>query len=396
MEINRPLHKKAIITIVTSNCFHQAHILGKSIKLFEKEADFIVFVIDFRPNDTCYQECEFQVVDARILNPNEWDRFVFQYKGISACCALKPRALFHILLFYEKVIYLDSDIKLFHELTEAWSELDHCDLSLIPQRNGAPSIVTPIIPQMMLRISGIFNAGYIGTSRCANHFLDWWWEKTHYNCLVDDYIIGIYLDQLYLHEAIGRVERLGILRNNGYNVAWWNFDQRNIKRFNDRYFINDRPLVFFHYSCFSFFLKNIKNFGWLKSRFGKLYFELYSKYISELSYYKNKLQLQSYAYDHFSDGASISYDWREYMRRDIPELKEINHPFALSKIEREEIETIMSKRPEFFQPNPTREINNWRNSDLVFTRALNKSDSYIRFLEKIIHEHGCFNPDISY
>jgi len=55
----------------------------------------------------------------------------------------------------------------------------------------------------------------------------------------------------------------------------------------------------------------------------------------------------------------------------------------------------MSKRPEFFQPNPTRIINNWRNSDLVFTRALSKSDSYIRFLEKVIHERGYNKTDTS-
>ena len=50
----------------------------------------------------------------------------------------------------------------------------------------------------------------------------------------------------------------------------------------------------------------------------------------------------------------------------------------------------MKKRPEFFQPNKKREVNDWRNSELVYTRALNKSDSYIRFLEKTIREHGYF------
>jgi hypothetical protein len=395
METNRPRHKKAIITVVTSNCFHQAHVLGKTVKLFEKESDFIIFVIDYKANEPCYQGCEFEIIDAKILNPDEWERFLFQYQGISVCCALKSRALSHALLFYEKVIYLDSDIELFHDLSEAWSQLDHCDLSLTPQRNEAPCVVATMIPQMMLRISGVFNAGYIGTSRGASPFLEWWWECTHYNCLVDDYIIGIYLDQIYLNEALWRVNRLGILKHSGYNVAWWNFDQRNIKRPHDRYFVNDQPLVFFHYSCFSFFLRNKKNFRWLKSRFGELYFELYSNYLGKLSYYTNKLQIPSYSYNHFSDGTPISYEWREHMRRDIPELKETTHPFELSETKRKEIEKIMSKRPEFFQPNPTRFINNWRNSDLVFTRALSKSDSYIRFLEKVIHERGYNKTDAS-
>ena len=76
------------------------------------------------------------------------------------------------------------------------------------------------------------------------------------------------------------------------------------------------------------------------------------------------------------------------MRRDIPELKEVNHPFDLSEQERKKIEDIMNQRPEFFQPNKQREVNDWRNSNLVNTRALNKSDSYIRFLENIIRNKG--------
>jgi len=383
-------HSKAIITIVTNNYFHQALILGKTIQRFENKADFIIFVVGYHPEEACYDECEFEIIDAKILNPEEWERFLFQYKGLSVCCALKPKALHHILHHYEKVIYLDSDIKLFHHLEEAWNQLDYMTLSLTPQRNAAPSVVAPIISATMLRMSGIFNAGYVGATHDALPFLEWWWGKTHYNCLVDDYIIGIYLDQIYLNDAVGRVDRLGILKNCGYNVAWWNVDQRDIKRPHNYYFVNDVPLVFLHFSCFSFFLKNIKNFLWLKGRFGKLYFELYTNYIGELSYHKNRLNVQAYSYDHFKDGTPISYEWREYMRRDIPELKNVLCPFDLIETERQEIENIMKKRPEFFQPNKKREVNDWRNSELVYTRALNKSDSYIRFLEKTIRERGYF------
>lgn len=286
------------------------------------------------------------------------------------------------------MIYLDSDIKLFDHLSEAWSALDHADLSLTPQRNGAPKVVEPIISATMLRVTGIFNAGYVGASPHAALFLDWWWEKTHYNCLFDDYIIGIYLDQLYLNEAVGRVDHLSILKHCGYNVAWWNFDQKKIKRLNNRYYVNEKPLVFFHFATFLFFLKKIENFRWFRGTFGELYFEIYSNYVRELSYYKSLLDIQPYSYNHFKDGTLINYEWREYMRRDIPELKEVNHPFDLSEQERKKIEDIMNQRPEFFQPNKQREVNDWRNSSLVNTRALNKSDSYIRFLENIIRNKG--------
>ncbi|MFZ4116597.1 MAG: hypothetical protein ACOYK6_07760 [Chthoniobacterales bacterium] len=388
MSKNHPRQKKAIITVVTNDYFYQAVILGRTIDLFEQDTDFIVFVVGYKHDECCYQDCAFEIVDAKILNTEEWERFLFQYTGIAACCALKPRALKHTLLHYDKVIYLDSDMKLFKNLSEAWEKLDHADLSLTPHRNGATSFAAPLVSSMMLRISGIFNAGYIGATPSISPFLDWWWEKTHYNCLVDDFIIGIYLDQLYLHEALGRVDQLNILKHAGYNVAWWNFDQRKIERHHDHYIVNNLPLVLFHFSCFQFFLQNLKNFQWLQGRFGEIYFELYTNYMGERSYHKNRLSITTYPHDHFKDGTAISYDWREYIRRDIPELKEIHHPFDLSAEERKKIEEIMHKRPEFFQPNSTREVNDWRNSDLVYTRALSKSDSYIRFLEKTLQERG--------
>ncbi len=379
--------KKAIITVVTNDYFHQVILLGKTIHLFEPGADFIVFLIGLNPPQECYDYCPFELIDAKVLNSQEWERFLFQYPGLAACCALKPRAIKETLLRYEKVIYLDSDMKLFHDLSEAWERLDAAHLSLTPHRNGKPSVVAPVVSSMMLRLSGIFNAGYVGSTPSLSDFLDWWWEQTHYNCLIDDFIIGIYLDQLYLHEAIGRVDRLDIFKHCGYNVAWWNFDQRKIKRHHDCYQVNGIPLALFHFSCSHFFIKNLKTFHWLSKRLEEIYFELYTNYIAECAYYKNLLSIAAYPYDYFSDGEKISYDWREYMRRDIPELKEVDHPFDLTATQRTQIEDIMKKRPEFFQPNETRIINNWRNSDLVHTRALNKSDSYIRFLEKIIREH---------
>lgn len=392
MEKKSSRHKQAIITVVTNNYFHQAVILGNSVKSFEKETDFIIFVVGYSPEEPCYQNCSFETVDAKILNPEEWERFLFQYRGIAACCALKPKALAHAVLHYEKVIYLDSDMKLFNEFEQGWKELDHAELSLIPHRNGAAKVVSAVISPMMLRLSGVFNAGYVGATPSVSYFLDWWWEKTHYNCLLDDYIIGIYLDQLYLHEAVGRVNRLSILKHCGYNVAWWNFDQKKIERHHGHYFVNNLPLACFHFSCFRFFLKDPTNTQWLKERLGDIYFKLFTDYISELSHYKNRLNIQSYCYNHFKDGTEITRDWREFMRRDIPELKEIRNPFDLSEEERKEIEDVMHTRPEFFRPNKEREVNDWRNSDLVQTYALGKSNSYIRFLENIIHERGHAKP----
>ena len=361
--------KKAIISVVTSDYFWEATVLGKSVKEFETESDFIVFVIDYDINDPDYQSCGFQVLDAKILNPEEWDRFLFQYDGFSACCALKPQALLYALTHYEKVIYLDNDMKLFAPLETAWGSLDRASLSLTPQ-NNKPIDNDGLTPSYIsIRVTGVFNAGYLGASSEAHDFLEWWWKQTHYNCIFEP-MIGIFVDQLYLNEAVTMVEDLFILRDKAYNVACWNLHERCVERHGDCYIVNGRPLVLFHFS-------NPNNFDELKTirvteKHGNAFLELYSKYEKELAIAKKEFSPKQYHYSSFQDGTSVSPEWRELMRRDIPELKEIHNPFHLRVKERLVIEKTMLQRPDNFHPNKYREINDWENSILAGSPSVKK------------------------
>src|SRR5665647_2454317 len=148
---------QAIVTIVTNDYFHHAILLGRSVKRFEKETDFVVFVIDYDKKDPDYKASGFTVLDAKILNPEKWQQFVFQYNGLSASCALKPQALNYLLTKYEKVIYLDSDMKMFQALENGWAALNEASLSLTPH-NINPIKNDGYEPHYLtIRISGIFN-----------------------------------------------------------------------------------------------------------------------------------------------------------------------------------------------------------------------------------------------
>jgi hypothetical protein len=95
-------NKRAITAVVTNDYFHHAVFLWHSLKRFEKKSDFIVFVIGYDQNDPDYQTAEFTVLDAKKLNSQEWDQFVFQYQAKHTAWALKPLAILSLLERYEK------------------------------------------------------------------------------------------------------------------------------------------------------------------------------------------------------------------------------------------------------------------------------------------------------
>lgn len=349
-------NKRAIVSIVTNDYFHQAMVLAHSVNSFEKKSDFIVFVVGYDENDCDYQQAGFTVLDAKLLNKKKWNQFVFQYHPSEVCCALKPQALLYLLRQYERVIYLDTDIKLFAEMERGWEALKEFDLSLTPH-NSTPIPVSGIQPsRFIVKMAGIFNAGYVGASRGSISFLEWWWQQTQYNCVMLIHM-GVYLDQFYLNYAITLVEHLHVMKDPTYNVASWNQHERKLEKKENRYFVNKRPLTCFHFS------------GWIKERaystletrskdllFGELFFDLFCEYHNDLLLEENKLSKKKYPYAHFQDGEKIDLAWREWMRRDIPELRNIENPFLLNSDQREKIEEIMVQRPRDFRPNLDREL----------------------------------------
>jgi hypothetical protein len=63
---------------------------------------------------------------------------------------------------------------------------------------------------------------------------------------------GIFVDQKWIDLAPLFFEGIYILKHKGYNMAWWNFNDRKLFEQNGDYYVNSEnyPLVFFHFSGF--------------------------------------------------------------------------------------------------------------------------------------------------
>jgi hypothetical protein len=343
-------NSRAIAAIVSNDYFHQAVVLWQSIKCFEKKSDFVLFVIGYDKKDPDYQNAGFTIVDAKVLNPKEWHQFLFQYRAKQAACALKPLAILHLLERYEKVICLDTDMKLFQSLENGWEGLERADLALTPQYyQPIPTSFHNENFRLLVRMSGIFNAGYVGATRSSSDFLKWWWEQTKHNC-IESIFRGIFVDQKWLDSAVGLVQRLHVVRDRSYNVAYWNLHERLLHKKKGHYFVDKEPLTFFHFSG----LSAESDFSPYKKE--PLFCELFRDYYQELARERKKLFPKEYPFCHFKDGESIDDSWREWMRRGISELEKIKNPFLLNRSAREQMEEVMVKRSHQFRPKLEREV----------------------------------------
>jgi hypothetical protein len=149
-----------------------------------------------------------------------------------------------------KIVYLDPDIKVFSELTELEHNLDTFEIILTPQIT-APYKDILLPTEKHVYNTGLYNLGFLALSRGINsrNLLDWWKEKLRYECILD-LSKGYFVDQLWMNLAPLYFEKVLIENNPGYNMAHWNLHERLLSEKDGKYFANNKPLIFYHFSHF--------------------------------------------------------------------------------------------------------------------------------------------------
>ena len=71
------------------------------------------------------------------------------------------------------------------------------------------------------------------------------------HCRIDK-CYGVFVDQKWMDLAPLFFDKIKLVKNPGWNMAWWNFSERKLLETPDGYAVNqeDTPLVFFHFSGF--------------------------------------------------------------------------------------------------------------------------------------------------
>jgi hypothetical protein len=246
----------AILTIVSNNYLHFARTMIQSAKVHHPNACFYCVVVDKDLSLARALVAEFETISLEELNLPLGDEFVFQYSILELNTAVKPWAIEYVLSQqHDVVFYIDPDIYFYSSMGDAESEL-RADVDML----FTPHLLAPMTDgktpsELDIRRAGAFNLGFcaVKNTRNTRTFLQWWKRKLTRHCSVD-LESGIFVDQGWIDLVPGMFENVGILRNAGYNVAYWNLAQRPITKGADgSYRIGAAPLIFFHFSGLNVF-----------------------------------------------------------------------------------------------------------------------------------------------
>lgn len=249
MSISQP-HEPPFVafTIVAHNYLPRAKLLAESFHRQHPESTFFTVVIDHPLKVLVRQANDASLVAITQIDFGDegFEYMATGYDITEFATAVKPFALRHFLRESDCVLYLDPDIELYaplHPLVASTRErgvslTPHCLLPI--QRDGCQ----PSEPGLLA--AGVYNLGYVGVAQKSIAFVDWWAERLRRDAL-NDPANFIFTDQKWIDLSVP-IFQPHIEQDPGYNVAYWNLDQRKITEVEGEFFASGLPLRFFHFS----------------------------------------------------------------------------------------------------------------------------------------------------
>ncbi len=242
-----------ICTIIAKNYVAHARVLAESFKRVDPDGTCHVLVIDDFAGWIDPGREPFELVGIDEIGLPDAERMAASYDVLELSTAVKPWFLKYLLKRSEidAVAYLDPDIWVANSLQEIDELAREHGIVLTPHFTGA-------LPRDGLRpneedilVAGTYNLGFIalGAGEQCEQLLDWWAERLEHHCVVDPEK-GHFVDQRWIDLVPGIWSSVHILRNPGYNVAYWNLPSRHFELRDGHYLVDGEPLRFFHFSGF--------------------------------------------------------------------------------------------------------------------------------------------------
>ncbi len=244
-----------ICTIIAKNYVAHARVLAESFRSVDPEGSCSVLVIDDFDDYLDPAGEPFELIRIDQIGLPDAEQMAASYDVVEFSTAVKPWLLKHLLQQpgVEAITYLDPDIRVAASLAEIDRRAKQHGVVLTPHftaplpRDGLKPSDEDIL------IAGAYNLGFIalGAGDTADSLLDWWAERLEQHCVIDPES-GYFVDQRWIDLVPGLWPDLNVLRDPGFNVAYWNLPARRFESAaqDGEYRVDGEPLRFFHFSGF--------------------------------------------------------------------------------------------------------------------------------------------------
>ena len=329
--------RQGVCTIASKNYLSLARVFAESVTRANPEVAVFVLLVDEVEDRFDPRAEPFRLITAGELDNIPHPRsFFFKYDPIELNTAIKPYFLEYLFREFslDKICFFDPDIYVFSRLDCLWALLDTQCLVLTPH------ITSPYRDhcrptEIDLNLAGVYNLGFLGLSRtpATADFLQWWKERLYDYCYMKP-AEGMHVDQNWMHFAPAMQERVFILRDPAYNIAYWNLHERGhrLKFESERLYVDHRPAVFYHFSGFS--PNNLEIISKHQNRYQledfpnlRPLFAFYRDRVNRKGY--ETIKQWPYAFGRLTDGSKVPMVARGmYSRLSRERMLELGDPFA--------------------------------------------------------------------
>lgn len=307
-------------TSIRTNYLPKARVLAKSIRKHCTDVRFSLVLSDKLPDGFDLEKEPFdEVVRIEELNipVKNLEQWIYTHMDYELCTAVKGQALVKFLEEgSSKVVYLDPDIVVFDDLRELEGLLDSYDVVLTPHQTVPEETREAVIDNEICSLKhGTYNYGFYAARNSPNglHYAHWWRDRLVDFCY-DDKAGGLFTDQRWGDMVPALFDNVCIWKNPACNVAAWNLTHREVTKGGDNtYFVNGKPLKFYHFSGFDSGAHEIMLKKYAKGN--PVLFEIFEQYIKWLEEEEQEKYGQyAWCYNYYDNGEPITKEQRVMMR----------------------------------------------------------------------------------
>lgn len=247
--------EKIVVTTCSVNYLAQAKALADSMIKHNPEYKVIIGLVDKLDSD--FEKSAYdphKLLQVHEMNLPVFEEMYKRYTLLELNCALKSFFVKWALDQFRPahVLYLDADMLVYDSFLPIENMLKDFSILITPHITR-PFPVDAYRPRENdILKTGMFNAGFFAVKNdvTGNSLIDWWKAR-----MVDQGYErpkdGYNADQNWLNFVPLYFDNVKVVNYPGLDVAYWNFHERAVTKRGDKFFVNNVPLLLFHYSGYS-------------------------------------------------------------------------------------------------------------------------------------------------